>query len=170
MLPVVIGIMGIAITVALHAFTTSFLLVGLRWYARRRPDRHLGVTARPLILGITATVLASKHYLDIALYAVAYWFFENDSQLTDYESALYFSSITYTTLGYGDIVLTDGWRLMCGIQAMNGTLLFGWSTALLFFLVQKIWFAGISPETKIQFKQHAGEGLTPSVGSSKDGS
>lgn len=154
MLPVFIGIAGIAVTVALHAFTTSFLLVGLRWYAQVRPKWHRIATIRPLILGATAIILASKHYLDIALYAFAYWFFENASQLDDYESALYFSSVTYTTLGYGDIVLTDGWRLMCGIQAMNGTLLFGWSTALLFFLVQKLWFANVSAETNGEFKKY----------------
>ena len=97
--------------------------------------------------------LAIKHYLDIVLYAFGYWFFENASQLEDYESALYFSSVTYTTLGYGDIVLTDGWRLLCGLQAMNGTLLFGWSTALLFLLVQRLWLANWGPAPAGQFRK-----------------
>ncbi len=85
--------------------------------------------------------LAVKHYFDIFLWALAYWYIAGEKQFDDFESVLYFSSVTYTTLGYGDIVLTDSWRLICGIQAMNGILLFGWSTALLFFLVQRLWIA-----------------------------
>lgn len=154
MLPVFIGIAGIAVTVTLHAFTTSFLLIGLKWYAQVRPQWQSLMIARPMVVGATAVFLTSKHYLDIALYALGYWFFENASQLEDYESALYFSSVTYTTLGYGDIVLTDGWRLLCGLQAMNGTLLFGWSTALLFLLVQRLWFANLAPETSGDFKKY----------------
>ena len=153
MLPVFIGILGIAVTVTLHAFTTSFLLVGLKWYAQVRPQWQSLTIVRPMVVGATAVFLAIKHYLDIVLYAFGYWFFENASQLEDYESALYFSSVTYTTLGYGDIVLTDGWRLLCGLQAMNGTLLFGWSTALLFLLVQRLWLANWGPAPAGQFKK-----------------
>ncbi len=46
--------------------------------------------------------------------------------------------MTYTTLGYGDITLSGPWRIMSGIEAINGVLLAGWSTAALFALVQKI--------------------------------
>ena len=154
MFPVLIGISGIALTVTLHAFTSSLVLSGLKWYAVLSRMKYSVVTTRPMILGGTATALATKHYLDITLYAAAYWYFEQSGRFADFESALYLSSVTYTTLGYGDIVLTDSWRLLCGIQAMNGILLFGWSTALLFFLVQKLWFTKAAIEHQGAFKRH----------------
>ncbi len=53
-----------------------------------------------------------------------------------------FSTVTYTTLGYGDITLPPVWRVMSGFEAMNGILLFGWSTAMFYAVVQRI-IAGI---------------------------
>ncbi len=138
MIPVIVGIAGIVITVGLHAGATTIIseLVKEHGFASHQ---RFGNRARPFILGITAGCLAVKHYFDIFLWSLAYWYIADEKQFDDFESVLYFSSVTYTTLGYGDIVLTDSWRLICGIQAMNGILLFGWSTALLFFLVQRLW-------------------------------
>ena len=59
--------------------------------------------------------------------------------MPDFEAAIYFSFVTFTTLGYGDLTLSDGWRLLSGIEALNGILLDGWSTAVLFAVVQRIW-------------------------------
>ena len=59
-------------------------------------------------------------------------------ELTTWEDAIYFSIVTFTTLGYGDITISGGWRLLSGIEAMSGILLFGWSAALLFALVQQL--------------------------------
>ena len=75
----------------------------------------------------------------MVLWAAAYWVLGGTEHFDGFASAVYFSSITYTSLGYGDIVLTNSWRLICGAQAMNGILLFGWSTALMFYLVQRLW-------------------------------
>ena len=55
-----------------------------------------------------------------------------------WEPALYFSIVTYTTLGYGDVTLDPSWRLMASLQAANGTIMFGWSTALIVNFVQRV--------------------------------
>ena len=47
------------------------------------------------------------------------------------EEALYFSTVTYTTLGYGDVLLDQSWRLLASFQAANGIIMFGWTTALI---------------------------------------
>jgi hypothetical protein len=54
------------------------------------------------------------------------------------EEALYFSTVTFSTLGYGDVVLDKSWRLLGSFEAANGLFLFGWSTALVFTVVQKL--------------------------------
>jgi hypothetical protein len=47
--------------------------------------------------------------------------------------------VTFTTLGYGDISLTSEWRLLSGLEAINGIMLIGWSTAMMFSLIQNIY-------------------------------
>jgi len=50
---------------------------------------------------------------------------------------VYFAFVNYATLGYGDVVPVEGWRLLGPITAMNGALLFGWSTAVIFQVLHK---------------------------------
>ena len=76
-----------------------------------------------VVLGIVAI-----HTVEIWLYGFAFWAI---GAVHDFESALYFSTVTFTTLGYGDIVLDGKWRLFGAIEAGNGLILFGWSTAFL---------------------------------------
>ncbi len=58
--------------------------------------------------------------------------------IADLESALYFSTVTFTTLGYGDLTLDTGWRLLSSFQAANGAIMFGWTTALVMALVHRM--------------------------------
>jgi hypothetical protein len=69
---------------------------------------------------------------------------------------LYFAFVNYTTLGYGDITPLPSWRLMGPITAMNGILMFGWSTAVLFEVLRKtldhlaaIGADGLSPADRV---------------------
>jgi hypothetical protein len=55
------------------------------------------------------------------------------------EEAVYFSTVTFTTLGFGDITLDKTWRLLSSFEAANGLLMFGWSTALVFAAVQWVY-------------------------------
>jgi hypothetical protein len=59
--------------------------------------------------------------------------------LPDLPSALYFSMVTYTTTGYGDLVLPKGWRLVGGVEALTGILMGGWSTGLFFVVVSRMY-------------------------------
>jgi len=78
------------------------------------------------------------HFIEIAVWAFVYLIIPDITQVAGVEEAIYFSMVTYATLGYGDIVLGPHWRIMSGFEAMNGILLFGWSTAMFFSTVQKI--------------------------------
>ena len=55
------------------------------------------------------------------------------------ETAVYFSTVTFTTLGFGDVTLGENWRLLSSFEAANGLLMFGWSTALIFAAVQWVY-------------------------------
>ena len=58
--------------------------------------------------------------------------------IPDLETALYFSTVTYTTLGYGDVTLGSEWRLFASFQAANGTIMFGWTTAIVMAVIRRM--------------------------------
>lgn len=88
----------------------------------------------------TSLVLLMIHLVEVMVWALAYLFLVPDNQLDTLERAVYFSIVTFTTLGYGDITLADHqWRLLSGVEALNGVLLAGWTTAFLFVVFQRSW-------------------------------
>ena len=81
----------------------------------------------------TVLVLMLAHVLEVFVWSLAYAMVDAAPAGTD---LTYFAFVNYTTLGYGDIVPVERWRLLGPITAMNGVLLFGWSTAVIF---QVLW-------------------------------
>jgi hypothetical protein len=135
----------IAITVAIHALGTAFLV---KYLANTFLDRtgHWGSGSVLTALMLAALTLVFLHAIEIIVWAGAYKTIVPSGELADFEAAVYFSFVTFTTLGYGDITLSDGFRLLSGIQALNGILLVGWSTALMFAVVQKTWEKDVDDE------------------------
>ncbi len=133
-----IGAGLVAVTVIIHALGTAYLV---RYLASTFLDREGQWSSKRVLtaLMIAALVLVFLHTVEIMVWAGTYKALVPVGELADFETAVYFSFVTFTTLGYGDITLSDGWRLLSGIQALNGILLVGWSTALMFAVVQKTW-------------------------------
>ncbi len=133
-----LGAALVVITVIMHAVgTTVWLRVLGRRYADSEGEVRPGKTLQVLIG--TVLVLLVLHTLQIVVWAYAYLYIVPAGELDTFEEATYFSFVTFTTLGYGDITLSEGWRLLSGIQALNGIMLVGWSTAMLFAVVQRTW-------------------------------
>jgi ion channel len=78
------------------------------------------------------------HLVEIVVWAIAYTW---NGALADIQTALYFSAVTYTTTGYGDVVLPPGWRLDSAIEALTGILMCGWSTGFFFAIVSRLFQA-----------------------------
>lgn len=135
----------VAVTVAIHALGTNYLV---RYLASTFLDREGHWGSRRVLTGlmIAALALVFLHTLEIIVWAGAYKAIVPSGELANFEAAVYFSFVTFTTLGYGDITLTEGYRLLSGIQALNGILLVGWSTALMFAVVQKTWQMDVDQE------------------------
>jgi voltage-gated potassium channel len=150
-----IGAVLIAITVAIHAVGTAYLV---RHLASTFLERTGGWGLKRVLsaLMLAALILVFLHAIEIIVWAGAYKAIVPSGELADFESVVYFSFVTFTTLGYGDITLSEGYRLLSGIQALNGILLVGWSTALMFAVVQKAWQLHVAEETagaKSEFKE-----------------
>ncbi len=75
------------------------------------------------------------HGIEITIWA-AFFFWQG--AMPDLQSAVYFSSATYTTTGYGDLVPQGQWRLLSGIEALTGILMSGWSTGFFFAFVSQM--------------------------------
>jgi voltage-gated potassium channel len=112
-------------------------LVMIQWIARvrdvlesRNVRRHVGLL---LCLFMFIVLL---HLIQIALWAVVFW---RAGELPTLETAVYFSITTYTTVGFGDVVLGPGWRVLAGIEGLTGLILVGWSTAFVFAVVNRMY-------------------------------
>ena len=129
----------VAVTVAIHAYGTVYWI---RFLVRRYANPDGDFTrdnALPALIW-TAVVLLMLHLIEVIVWALAYMLILPGDQLAGFEKAMYFSVVTFATLGYGDITLADHqWRILSGIEALNGVLLVGWTTALLFLVFQRCW-------------------------------
>ena len=117
------GIVSV-INIMIHALVTVGAVgiarfAGLRYTARPRLDLMVVMVA-------TAAVLTVAHTLEVFVWALAYAVVGAAPAGND---LLYFAFVNYTTLGYGDITPVQAWRLIGPMTAMNGILMFGWSTA-----------------------------------------
>ena len=132
MLQFLVGGIVSVINIMIHALMT----VGTVGIARSSGLRHAERPRLHLVLVMvrTAAALMVAHTLEVIVWALAYAVAgaaPADSDL------LYFAFVNYTTLGYGDITPVPAWRLIGPMTAMNGILMFGWSTALLFEVLRK---------------------------------
>lgn len=112
----------------------------IRHIGRRYAHEHFWQGRMAIAILIrTVLILIALHTIEIMLWAGSYIVLTPDGELASFEEAVYFSFVTFTTLGYGDITLSEGWRILSGIEALNGILLIGWTTAMLFAVVQRMW-------------------------------
>jgi Ion channel len=82
----------------------------------------------------TVPVLMAAHFSEVMVWSLAYAIVDAAPAGAD---PVYFAFVNYTTLGYGDVTPVERWRLLGPITAMNGVLLFGWSTAVIFEVLRR---------------------------------
>jgi ion channel len=94
------------------------------------------------IMIATVSVLMAAHASEVLVWAMAYGIVD---AVPAGSSLVYFAFVNYTTLGYGDIVPVKDWQLLGPMTAMNGVLLFGWSTAVIFEVLRRAMALGARP-------------------------
>lgn len=124
----------VALTVAIHLTGLWALLAVMGAHHRATPSRRELVRQAGSIL-IAAFGLFLLHSLEIWAYA---GLFAVVGATPDFESALYFSTATYTTVGYGDLTLPKDWRILGAIEGANGIILLGWSTAFFVSIIARL--------------------------------
>ncbi|MEM6571772.1 MAG: potassium channel family protein, partial [Planctomycetota bacterium] len=121
----------------IHAGSTTAAFQWLRAHRDRFELAKLGPRKAVLLSGLVLVFLAAT-LLEAALWAGAYLAV---GAIEAFEPALYFSIVTFTTLGYGDLTLDDPWRLLASFEAAVGIVMFGWTTAVIVTSVQKLYGA-----------------------------
>ena len=121
----------VAITVIIHAMGLGMVLSHVL-HSSARPDTRFWPIAWLLIR--IAWFLIVIHFIEIAVWALFFWWHKC---LPDLESSFYFSGVTYATIGYGDLVLPQEWRLYGPVEGLTGILMCGLSTAFFFVIVSK---------------------------------
>ena len=123
----------VAITVAVHAAGFGMVLSHLVGSHALPPTRAWPIT---LLLVRVALLLILIHGLEISVWALFYLW---EGCLPDAETAFYFSGVTYTTIGYGDVVLAKPWRMLGPVEGVTGILMCGLSAGLFFATVTRIY-------------------------------
>ena len=127
-----------ALIVATTAIHAGGMILAMR--LMRPHDGHLKRLRQMRIYRVSGVVLLmfNASLLEVLLWATTYHLL---NALEGFEPAFYFSMVTFTTLGYGEIVLGEQWRLLASFEAANGIIMFGWTTAIILAAVQRIYFS-----------------------------
>jgi hypothetical protein len=142
----------VAVTVVIHFFG----LLGLLFVLRRRGHRfraHESLLGQASLILFVVFGIFAVHTIEIWLYAAM---FDALGEFDTFETALYFSTVTFASLGYGDIHMSPQWRLFGSIEAANGVILFAWSTAFLLSVMGRLRMI------EHDWLEHAGEKTTAS--------
>jgi len=121
----------LAFSVVVHAWGVAS---AVRW-ARRRNITSRGLLPWTQLFVELAGWIVLLHITEIMAWAYAYVAM---GALPRFQSALYFSAVTYTTTGYGDLVLPENSRLVGAVEALTGILMCGWSTGFFFAVVSRL--------------------------------
>ena len=121
------------VTTAIHAGGMVITMQLFDWKKGRSIKR---LTRIYLVSGVVILMFLAS-LMEVLVWAVTYLTL---NAIQGFERALYFSMVTFTTLGYGDVVLAEQWRLLSSFEAANGIIMFGWTTAIVIAAVQRLYF------------------------------
>jgi voltage-gated potassium channel Kch len=135
LLNIAIAVLLMAVTTVIHAGGMVLMLHNfkrqrtglLAWLQKSREYWIVSIILTMFIVSVLETLVWASAYLALGA-------------IEGLEKALYFSMVTFTTLGYGEIVLEERWRLLASFEAANGIIMFGWTTAIVIAAVQQTYF------------------------------
>jgi|SRR5579885_636711 len=130
--PLIIGLPATLITILIHGLAGVAIVHFVRYhrrlgYAGVRFLIDLGIVTGVTVLALTA------HFAEMLIWAVVFTYC---GQFAHLGAAFYHSAMNYTTLGYGDVVMSSSWKLLGPLEAADGVLMFGVSTAIIFAVIQ----------------------------------
>jgi hypothetical protein len=120
------------VSALIHAFGTVGIL---RLVGRHHRDPDLNALHRPVVALVIGLLLVfTLHIIEVALWALVYHLL---GAFPAFEVAFYYSLSTFSTVGYGDVVLPDTWRILGASEGVGGIVLLGWSGGLVLVVLER---------------------------------
>jgi hypothetical protein len=137
LIPLAVGTGAVVCTILIHAFALS---ATVNFFRRERRLGRTGVGLRIdlAISVLTISIAFAAHLVEIALWA---GLLVACGEFQEFATAYYHSAVNYTTLGYGDLIMSPAWKLLGPIEAADGALMFGVSTAMIFAVATRLILA-----------------------------
>jgi len=137
LIPLAVGMGAVLCTILIHALA---LCVTVNFF---RHENRLGRAGAGFWIDLTIVVLTilfafAAHLIEIALWAALLIVC---GEFQDFGTAYYHSAVNYTTLGYGDLIMSPAWKLLGPLEAADGALMFGVSTAMIFAITTRVILA-----------------------------
>jgi hypothetical protein len=132
--PLLVGVAATFCTIIVHALILGFIVTQVRRDLQRGLVGVRFWTDVTVVTGATLLALAG-HNVEVGLWALA---FELCGEFSNFAAAFYHSAVNYTTLGDDTVVMSARWRLLGPIEASDGMLMFGVSTAAIFAVIQRL--------------------------------
>jgi hypothetical protein len=139
-----VGIGTMLLSLLCYSMATG-LMIHVVYPLLHRKQAGLTIQSNMVVMVMVSLATAFVHLIQIILWA---WTIRLCGESSTFETAFYFSAQNYTALGYGDVKFSDPWRLLGPLEAVNGLLLFGLSTAVMFAVMSRLIvnrFRGIAP-------------------------
>ena len=123
-------LVGLPVILACLLLQALFVAISLRYYVRLKGASHASASPVPdiALLSIVMLLTLLGNFVQMGLWAGLFVLL---GEFDDFATALYHSGVNFATLGYGDIVMSERWRLLGPLEAANGILMFGVSTAVM---------------------------------------
>lgn len=158
--------LNLGISTVLILFTSFVHYVGLSFFTillrfdeiRQKRKERTRFTSRYLIILFVVVGLFGLHTVEIWTYAAVFQL--GFKAFDDFETSLYFSIQNFVALGYGDVYLPRDWRLVGAIEAVNGVVLLGWSTAFFITVVTRLrvleheWVDALRPKHDMDLEKN----------------
>jgi hypothetical protein len=140
LLPMAVGLLAVLCTILIHSVALG---ISVRFFRR---ERKLGLVGPRVwvnlgIFVLTMSIAFTAHLIEIALWATL---FVLCGEFKSLGLAFYHSAVNYSTLGYGDLIMSSSWKLLGPLEAADGALMFGVSTAMVFTIAQRLMHARFS--------------------------
>src|SRR6516162_11556912 len=143
---ILIAAVLVTATVAVHCVGLALVLRSLTKSHSNPPTRLWPMTF--LLIRITSLMIVTS------LVEIAGWglFYLWQGGLPDAESSLYFSGVTYTSIGYGDVVLAEPWRMLGPVEGLTGILMCGLSAGLFFAVVSRVYRSRVETDRNLPYE------------------
>ena len=134
LVPLAVGAGAVVCTLMIHGLAVLTNVNFVR-YERRRGRVGIGFRIDFAIVVVAMLLVFVAHLIEIALWA---GLFLICGEFQEFGIAYYFSAVNYTTLGYGDLIMSPSWKLLGPLESADGALMFGVSTAMIFTVIVRL--------------------------------